>query len=340
MRFERLAPVSLGAAGHSERYHLQEYIANAPQAFFEELGQELFLLAKEITPSEVEKRRIDLLALDRAGRSVVIELKRGNDERHLLQALSYAAMLSKWTSEDFLRLVPPDKREALDDFLDTGSTAELNGSQRVILIAEAFDYQVLITAEWLSEMYGVDIACCRVSLSIDQAGEYLSCSQILPAPELADQALRRGAARAADAASKSPEWPNILAGCKNEVVTKFFQERLELGQHNRPLTRDIVFPQAGGKKGWYVKVQQDRAHVGQTGRFEGDCDFWRERISDPTTILERKSGGLTFKLYTQQDFDAFLRAMETQGTSIHLIRGRLLEDHDGAEAGTLDSYAT
>ena len=338
MRFERLAPVPLGDAGHSERYHLQEYIANAPQAFFEELGQELFLLGKEIPPSDVEKRRIDLLALDPAGRSVVIELKRGNDEKHLFQALSYAAMLSEWTSEEFLDLVPPDRREALDEFLDTGLAADLNGAQRVILIAEAFDYQVLITAKWLSERHGVDIACCRVSLSIDQAGEYLSCSQILPAPELADQALRRGAVRAADAASRSPEWPSILAGCKNEAVTTFFRERLELGQHNRPRKRDIVFPQADGKKGWYVSVQQSGASVYQNGRFDGDLGFWRDKISDPATLRERETGELIFKLYTQADFSNFLSVMETQGTTMRLTRPGPLDDHDGAEAETLDSY--
>ena len=286
-------------------------------------------------PSEVEKRRIDLLALDRAGRAVIIELKLGNDEKHLFQALSYAAMLSKWTSENFLRLLTSEQREGLDDFLDAGSAVELNMRQRVILIAEAFDYQTLIAAERLSEQYGVDIACCRISLAVDQTGEFLTCSQILPAPELASQALRSGGNRAAAAVTKSRDWESILGRCKNAAVTKFFRERLEAGQHNRPAKGDIGFSQAGGKKGWYVAVQQNRANVFQKGSFDGDLDFWRDKISDPNTLTRRPSGVLTFNLSTEQDFSAFQQAMKTVATNIRLTSTELRDDED-AENDSLD----
>src|SRR2546430_5759013 len=50
--------------------------------------------------------------------------------------------------------------DALDDFVEGGAAA-VNQAQRVVLIAEEFDYSVLITAEWLSERHGVDIRCYR-----------------------------------------------------------------------------------------------------------------------------------------------------------------------------------
>ena len=57
--------------------------------------EELLVIAEEFGNWEDARRRIDLLALDKAGRLVVIELKRTDDGGHMeLQAIRYAAMVS------------------------------------------------------------------------------------------------------------------------------------------------------------------------------------------------------------------------------------------------------
>ena len=66
--FSVLSKPSFADVSITERYDLQEYIANSPGEFFGELGQELFLLGKEIEPSTNVQDRIDLLALDKRGR--------------------------------------------------------------------------------------------------------------------------------------------------------------------------------------------------------------------------------------------------------------------------------
>src|SRR5581483_1821192 len=59
------------------------------------LGEELLVIAEEFSEWEDSKRRVDLLALDRSGALVVIELKRTEDGGHMeLQAVRYAAMIS------------------------------------------------------------------------------------------------------------------------------------------------------------------------------------------------------------------------------------------------------
>jgi hypothetical protein len=95
--FTLLETPSLAEVSISERYDLQEFISNSPDAFFQELGLELFLIGKEIMPSKSVQDRIDLLAVDKEGSIVVIELKRGNNKLQLLQAISYAGMISQWS---------------------------------------------------------------------------------------------------------------------------------------------------------------------------------------------------------------------------------------------------
>src|SRR3954447_13191260 len=79
------------ALGLYERSDLQRLLRDKIEA----LGEDLLVIAEEFGDWEDARRRIDLLAIDKVGRLVVIELKRTDDGGHMeLQALRYAAMVS------------------------------------------------------------------------------------------------------------------------------------------------------------------------------------------------------------------------------------------------------
>ncbi len=58
------------------------------------------------------------------------------------------------------------QQEALSEFLEV-DRENINRRQRIILIAEGYDYALLVAAEWLCEKYGVDITCCRIAVAKD-----------------------------------------------------------------------------------------------------------------------------------------------------------------------------
>ena len=84
---------SLADVSITERYDLQEYISNSPDAFLQEIGQELFLIGKELEPSTTVADRIDLFGIDKEGTCVIIELKRGSNKLQMFQAITYALSL-------------------------------------------------------------------------------------------------------------------------------------------------------------------------------------------------------------------------------------------------------
>lgn len=308
--FARLDTPSFADASISERYDLQEYICNSPEAFFEEIGQALFLIAKENQPSDDVEDRIDILALDKEGQAVILELKRGNHKLQMFQAISYAGMVANWQPDDFLACLDADKQEKLADFLEV-EKEEINRYQRIILVAEAFDYSVLVGAEWLTEKFGVDILCCRLSLAKDTAGnaEYMVCSNIFPAPELAQQAVRRGKSRSSVHPPKWSDWNAALDKVTNAAVVAFYKKELEAGRENYLRKRYLKY-RIGGKRRWNIAARRQRAYVWQHGRFDGDIEFWRNGLSQPDQIKPVKDDRcLSFLLTTEADFNFFRLAV-------------------------------
>jgi len=272
---------SLPEVGIRERSDLQQMIKATPEPFFREFGERLLLVGEELRPAEFVDDRIDLLAVDETGGAVIIELKRGGHKLHLLQAIAYAGMVAKWDSGRFVveraKLTSHSVDATEDEFEEFigGDVASLNHSQRIILLAESFDYEVLVAAEWLNEQFNVDVRCARLSLSSDGANDFLSCSVIFPPPEITEHAVRRGTSRAAMPA-RWVGWDEALSDSENAALVDFFNRQLANGVPNNLARRLITIP-IRGRRWFSVSARGSRDASRMTLRF-GRRDCRRRRM--------------------------------------------------------------
>ena len=292
----RLEPVALCDAGISETYDLQEYIFNSPDEFCQELGQELEILNKEV---RINGDRIDLLALDNDGNAVIIELKRGSHKLQLLQAIGYAGMIAKWSVEE-CKVIAKDPK-VIDEFGE-----QLNENQRILLVAEEYDFEVLAGAEWLYAK-GVEIDCVRVALAVDGIAEFLTFTQIFPTPELAEQARRK---HTKSVTVVNGSWEDAFGQVDNEAVLEFFKRHLNSGKANKLRYREVAF---AGDYHVYLKKRFACVECWNT-RSSNDIEFWRSRLSNPDSVRtysrSQSDDSLRFRLFTASDVTAFETVVE------------------------------
>jgi hypothetical protein len=159
------------------------------------LSDDLYVLTEEFGDWEDSRRRIDLLAIDRAANLVVIELKRTNDGGHMeLQALRYASMISAMTfqraeqihAEFLARLAEPgdSARERMLTFLNWEEPDEENFAPdvRIILVSEDFGKELTTAVLWLRDR-DIDIRCVRLRPYQDGNACLIDVQQIIPLPE-------------------------------------------------------------------------------------------------------------------------------------------------------------
>src|SRR5688572_8260730 len=95
-RIDAVPRTSFEKMGLYERRDLQRLLREC----IDVIAPGTMVLTEEFGEWSVGARRIDLLALDKRGRLVVVELKRTEDGGHMeLQALRYAALVSPMTLE-------------------------------------------------------------------------------------------------------------------------------------------------------------------------------------------------------------------------------------------------
>jgi hypothetical protein len=155
-----------------ERQHIEEWVRTNPEI----LGEELLIVSSEFDRFVGSSDRLDVLAVDRSGNLVVIELKRDPFAGYAdLQAVRYAAMVSSMTIDGLVphyvsyrkryyeeKLSDEEARTQIVEFVETDSFEELSNQPRIILCSEGFSQEITTTVLWLRQS-GIDVSCVVVT---------------------------------------------------------------------------------------------------------------------------------------------------------------------------------
>jgi len=155
-----------------ERQHIEEWVRTNPEM----LGEDLLVVSIEFDKFTNSSDRLDVLALDRSGNLVVVELKRDSAAGYAdLQAIRYAAMVSSMTIDVLIpyyiayrkkyygdQLSEGQAKDQLVGFVESDTFAELSNKPRIILCSEGFSQEITATVLWLRD-YNIDISCVKIT---------------------------------------------------------------------------------------------------------------------------------------------------------------------------------
>ena len=174
---------------------IQRALRDAPDV----LEKGLLIVAEEYSNWEESWRSIDLLALDREGRLVVVELKRTLTGDHMdLQAVRYAAMVANMTFNQVVeahqkyllaRNEDDDAAERIREHLGELGDEIDSSVPRILLASGNFSSELTTSVLWLNDN-GLEIACVRLDLHRTSGGLYLTSSRVIPIPQASDYQVR------------------------------------------------------------------------------------------------------------------------------------------------------
>jgi hypothetical protein len=163
-------PIGLAQAGLKERQHLQEWVIAHPEV----LGSSIKIVAFEFGSwtghtGDKERDRLDVLALDGEGHLIVVELKRDKAPDTVeMQALKYAALVSRFTRDDLDRVHARYRTQTSGQEITVGdAAAELDAwaeiteeslrLPKIVLMATDFPQTVTATVVFLHQQLGLNI---------------------------------------------------------------------------------------------------------------------------------------------------------------------------------------
>lgn len=258
-RISRLSQRKFSELALRERDHLQEWLANQPDA----LGEELLIIQKEFDGFNETSERLDLLALDKDGNLVIIENKLDDSGKNVTwQALKYTAYVSTLSKEQIAEIYQryldryengANASERLCEFLGVEDLSEVtlnrDSDQRIILIAASFRREVTATALWLISR-GINVKCFKATPWILEEELFVDIQQIIPPPEASDfmisMANKEIAAKAANSAQqhrnnlRAEFWELTFNQLKHDGITLFRNSAVS-NQHWRQAKSGIRF---------------------------------------------------------------------------------------------------
>ena len=307
--FENVQETELRAEHIQERHDLQKAIANSWELFKNELGfPNAFLIGQEIRPDNVTQDTLDLLAYDSYDSSlIVIELKRDKNKLQLLQALSYAAMVSRWDTDTLLSKIQEEYTADQEELRELITNSDLGSDIKVVLIAEKFDPEVILTADWLSSNYEVSVSAFALSLFATGDSNFLSLEQRYPLKELQETYVTRKRRRTVRSDAKDVEWQDVIP----KLNYPFAQQGIELCQKikaGEPWRRRFgqVRTNYDGFKWVSLNFRQKHINVYLCGVFDDNKEVLCSKFRGEMPINSWKDG-LSCNITTQEQFDDLVK---------------------------------
>lgn len=160
-----------------EKYIISSQELGVPTLNYSIFNEELLIINNQVRTKT--KKRADILALDKMGNAVIIELKRDHGSLGVdTQALQYLADFSRYKGLAFIDKFLGEEvtKEDVFGFLGDGVPSEdINKNNRIILVARSFDATLYSMGEWLSSK-GVGFRCISYLPTKVQNRKFISFS--------------------------------------------------------------------------------------------------------------------------------------------------------------------
>lgn len=280
-------------------------------------GEPLLIISNQVKTKF--KKRADILAIDRYGNGVIIELKR---EIGFLgvetQALQYLADFSAYKGQDFIERFSAANRELeqlIGSFIGgNASVKDINKTSRIILMAREFDPTVYSMGEWLSNN-GVAFRCIQYEPTEIDGKKFISFGIAFDrSKEILNPLALGGVAREPsyywhNIASADQKWWEYLVASK-QIPACFDSMPGDQGEKilTSYISGDVIvaYAKGFGAIGWGVIEKPDSYHLAKSGSSE---DFWNgdcmHRISiNWKAVAQKLSDGLAPSM-VREKFDIY-----------------------------------
>jgi Restriction Enzyme Adenine Methylase Associated/Archaeal holliday junction resolvase (hjc) len=262
------------------------------------VGEPLFAVARQ--PSIGGGGRPDVVALDRSGRVVVIEVKRDVDRRQLAQCLEYAGWARRASLDQLAGIYHAGAASFFDDwrlFTESDAPQVVNPRPRLILVAREFHGRTKSALEFLTEN-GLPVELLPIAVYEDQRGRRFVDVEAEREPELPVVAASAGGGEAA----------------RHEITIEGRRVRI-----SDLLEADLL--EAGDELVWHRRAEQHHATVSENGALH--LQDGRE-FAAPSRAAREAAGGRG-----QYDGWKVWTVPRLEGVTLEHLRSRLVELRSG-----------
>ena len=182
---------SMTEEGKTEVYDLEAWIASNPSI----VGPDLIIIGRQVP---TRSGPLDLLAVDKDGNLVIIELKRDVLPRDALaQAIDYASDIADWNIEKISGVCIKYVQKNLEDVLNERfpdinlESINVNETQRIILVGFSIESSLERMIGWLSNNYDVNVNAVLLNYVKTRSGDELLTRTSIISEEVEQERIRK-----------------------------------------------------------------------------------------------------------------------------------------------------